>query len=566
MDISKDTEGRLKEAYLKSGNRYPYKKNFGISTKEALLLLDNILPVPDITSIDDIRRIGNDYPSTPLLKRVLRTGEPYKLMLSTPKVLSAIHELYVEENMSLDEMLGELDLPKVFKRDTVKNFLRSSGIYHKDELRDVNRKKYHDMWRKDKSRIAEGKEKRRKTNLVRYGVENPMQVSKFKRRYMEANISNSGFMYARQRMVAFTPTSYVHSVEDSIRVTHDSSSLESFLREVFPDKEKFTINEIATITGRSYRYLCSIVNTSMDFIKQSSQGLLHESMMLFLESLGFVKGVDFIMNDRVVIYPKEIDFYFPKQRVGIEVNDLWTHNSTINTYGGPVKPKNYHMDKSKLAKEKGIRLIHAWEHYFDNPDQYEVLKNAIKHALGISKYRVYARNTYVKEVTNTSLKDFFNKNNIQGFRGAKTAYALFDKKTDEVLMAYSVGNPHFSHQKYDLELIRGASKLDTTIVGGASKLWKYIIDNNPEVNSIVYYIDRNIYNGSSISTLEGNLELVSTQIGFWNYFVDTKEMKNRQPGKHKEIKELVEQGKVWEVYNAGTETYVWTRNGIGVDK
>ncbi len=406
----------------------------------------------------------------------------------------------------------------------------------------------------------EVQKKAQKTNLIRYNETTPLKSKDIKEKIRNTHMKRRGVPNPKQWRDDFQPTKYVSSLLEAVKVTENEEVLRDFLRRNFPDKDKFTLHEIALITGREYHTISSKFGTKPDFITPSVQGHLPEQIQGFLEELGYVSGVDFLQNDRTAIKPLEIDFYFPKQKVGIEVNDLWSHNNTYLPFGLTPKPKNYHMEKSLKAKEQGIRLIHAWEHYFNNPQQYEVLKNAIKHALGISKYRVYARNTYVKEVPNKDLKEFFNTNNIQGFRGAKTAYALFDKKTDEVLMAYSVGASHFAHNKYDMELIRGASKLDTTIVGGASKLWKFIIDSNPEVNSIVYYIDRNIYNGSSIGTLEGNLELVSTQVGFWNYFVDTEEIKNRQPAKHKEIKELVAQGKVWEVYNAGTETYVWTRS------
>ena len=398
----------------------------------------------------------------------------------------------------------------------------------------------------------EGRKIAKQSMMKRYGGEYTLKSPVLLDRAMESKKYNPN-------NIEFTPTEFVDNAVLSKEITVSLDTLYAFLKSTFPDKKSFTLSEIAEITGRSYNFIGSRFSVDNNIITRAKEGVLPRKMHDYLTSLGFKEGYDFIVNDRKSISPLEIDFYFPKQKVGIEVNDIVTHNHTFNPFDGPVKSKNYHMEKSKLAKEKGIRLIHAWEHYFNNAQQYGVLQNAIKHALGISNNRVYARNTYVKEVPNVSLKSFFNDNNIQGFRGAKTAYALFDKKTDEVLMAYSVGASHFAHNNYDLELIRGASKLDTTIVGGASKLWKFIVDSNPDVNSIVYYIDRNIYNGSSIGSLEGHLELINTQPGFWNYFVETGEMKNRQPGKHKEIKELVSQGKVWEVYNAGTETYVWKR-------
>lgn len=463
---------------------------------------------------------------------------------------SEIEEL-VTEGLTVETILQRINMP-VINLNILHRYLAKQGIKYDLELSRKNTgDTIKERW-KDPEWARGVQEKKVATTMARLGVENPFQDETVKEKVRVNNL------YAR---ATFTPTVYVPTLEHSTMVLEREDTLRTFLNTNFPEKEKFSIGEISDIVGRSYATIHQRFGTSPDFIKEGKHGNLPRKVQTFLEELGYTEGVDFLVNDRQAIKPLEIDFYFPEQKVGIEVNDLLTHNSTYNPYTNDrVKPKNYHMEKSRRAKEQGIRLIHAWEHYFNDPQQYEVLKNAIKHALGISKYRVYARNTYVKEVPNKSLKDFFNTNNIQGFRGAKTAYALFDKKTDEVLMAYSVGASHFAHNKYDMELIRGASKLDTTIVGGASKLWKFIIDSNPEVNSIVYYIDRNIYNGSSISTLEGNLELVSTQVGFWNYFVETEEMKNRQPAKHKEIKELVAQGKVWEVYNAGTETYVWTRS------
>ena len=472
---------------------------------------------------------------------------------------------FVSEGKSSSEILAIVNMPTLNK-GKINKFRKKYGILHTaDTISVIAKKQMNEIW-SDPDKKAQALRRRHDTNMGRFGYHAATQSPAIKKKVRATTSKHWGkgsyaeSLEGRKKSAKnFMPTKYVPDLDTYVRVTDTEESLEKFLRLNFPDKDLYSLGFIAEVVGMPYLTIVNRFGTRTAFVSNGNMGRLHEKMPDFLIELGFEENTDFIVNDRQGLKPQEIDFYFPKKKVGIEVNDLDTHNSTYDKFGTGLKPKNYHMEKSKKAKEQGIRLIHAWEHYFNNPQQYEVLKNAIKHALGISKYRVYARNTYVKQVDNTSLREFFDTNNIQGFRGAKTAYALFDKKTDEVLMAYSVGASHFAHNKYDMELIRGASKLDTTIVGGASKLWKFIIESNPEVNSIVYYIDRNIYNGSSISTLEGNLELISTQVGFWNYFRSTKEMKNRQPGKHKEIKELVAQGKVWEVYNAGTETYVWTR-------
>lgn len=46
---------------------------------------------------------------------------------------------------------------------------------------------------------------------------------------------------------------------------------------------------------------------------------------------------------------------------------------------------------------------------------------------------------------------------------------------------------------------------------------------------------------------------------FGIFFVDTGELKNRNPKKHKEICQMIDSGKVLIVGNAGTEVNVWHR-------
>lgn len=73
------------------------------------------------------------------------------------------------------------------------------------------------------------------------------------------------------------------------------------------------------------------------------------------------KQLFIIYNDRKQIYPYEIDIFIPKFNIGIEFNGIWTHSIENNPN------KEYHLMKSLLCREKGIRLIHIYE--FENLDQ-----------------------------------------------------------------------------------------------------------------------------------------------------------------------------------------------------
>lgn len=606
--------------YKGSLKTYSYSKNLGISKNYFNNRIDIIFPKEYVETPNDVGNLLNKYDRNILLfERVLRLGKGYTKHIFSVLV-PEIKSMYVEKGLSYKEISELSGFPEIITVSKVRGFITRNNWKHTSTDKENNRIKGLRQYFKNGD-VSSRTKKYRETSLSKYGVSNPRRLETTKKKAIKTNLSKYGYSsyskteeykervnntrlkkygykslgenpefklkrvntwiknygednpmkskkmsdkvkglaYTKEGSIDFKPTKYVTDFNKCKDITSSYQSLAHFLKSTFPDKKSYTLLEISDIVGRPYNTIKRLFRVDGKLIINSNEGILVKKIHNFINSMGYEEGKDYFLNDRKAIKPLEIDFYFPKEMVGIEVNDFVTHNSTINRLGGKPKPKNYHLNKSMLCKDKGIRLIHAWEHYFNNPVQYDILKNAIKHALGRSENKVYARNTYVKEVTNISLKEFFGKNNIQGFRGANRAYALLDKKTDEILMAYSVGSSHFSHNKYDLEIIRGASKLDTTIVGGASKLWKYIIDNNPEVNSIVYYIDRNIYSGNSIGKLEGHIKLVSTQVGFWNYFPNTGEIKNRMPSKHHEIKKLVSQGKVWEIYNAGTETYVWKR-------
>ena len=256
-----------------------------------------------------------------------------------------------------------------------------------------------------------------------------------------------------------------------------------------------------------------------------------------------------IERDRKQIFPMELDIYIPDKNLALEFNGTYWHNSQN-------KSKDYHYKKSKLCEEKGIRLIHIFEYEWENKRQRPILENIIKNALGINENKVYARKLDIEIRPSIEMKDFFNKNNIQGFRPGKFSICLVDKNTKEVYMAYQMGHCYFGKGKYEWEVIRGATKLGYTVIGGASKIWKYFIDTY-KPNNCVYYIDYNYFNGNSLPYL--GLKFLKTQFGYKNYWVETGEVKNREPAKHKEIKELQDKGLVIPIYNAGTKVYVWNK-------
>ena len=267
-----------------------------------------------------------------------------------------------------------------------------------------------------------------------------------------------------------------------------------------------------------------------------------------IQGLNDYKNYDKIISEFLttnnIEFEKLVDlFILPKYNV-----KLWFHRMEANP-----KYKNHSIHKQTINSP--YRMIHLFTPYIDNPKKFNVLKNVILHACGKSQFKEYARNLDICVKPAIETKQFFEENNINGYRNAKHSICL--TKNGEILMAYAIGHAYFGKGKYDAEIARGACKLGYSIVGGASKIWNYIIKNF-NYNTIVYYVDLNFYDGRSINFLE-NCRKVSGGPGFWNYWIRTKELKNREPNRHKEIMTLVKEGEILEIQNAGTQVNVWSR-------
>ncbi len=84
----------------------------------------------------------------------------------------------------------------------------------------------------------------------------------------------------------------------------------------------------------------------------------------FFQSTGESELTQFILNryngiihkrTKKIIYPYELDIYLPDLNLAIEYNGIYWHSENNN------KDRNYHLNKHKLCKNKGIRLIQIYD-------------------------------------------------------------------------------------------------------------------------------------------------------------------------------------------------------------
>ena len=236
---------------------------------------------------------------------------------------------------------------------------------------------------------------------------------------------------------------------------------------------------------------------------------------------------------------KEIDIYSPSLKLGIEYNGNYWHSELY-------KSPNYHQEKSLLAKEKGIQLVHIWEYEWINKQ--EILEYLIKSKLGIFEKKIPARKCIIKELQNKEYQDFCNKNHLQGECGAKVKLGLFYQ--DELIQIMSFGVPRFTN-KYEWEIIRECSKLGYIILGGKERLWKYFVKNyNPK--DCISYCDFSKFTGNSYLKL-GFKKISLNLPGFVWWDKESNQIFQRSPWKHKEMKE-----KYIRIFDAGQLVFKWT--------
>jgi hypothetical protein len=221
---------------------------------------------------------------------------------------------------------------------------------------------------------------------------------------------------------------------------------------------------------------------------------LQQQLNEYIESL----DVDIRYNDRSIISPYELDIFLPDYNIGIEFNGVYWHNE-LN------KSNDYHKVKSDLCEKKGVQLIHIWED--DWLYKKDIVKSIISNKLKINQNKIYARKCIIKEIKdNEIIKDFLDINHIQGYAQSKIKLGLYHNDELVSLMTFGKSRKPLGKGKNDeWELIRFCNKLNTSITGGANKLFKYFIENY-DFESLISYADRSYFNGNLYNELGFNFE------------------------------------------------------------
>ena len=379
------------------------------------------------------------------------------------------------------------------------------------------------------------REKFTKTMLEKYNVKHPIQNQKIKQKI--TNTLNKTIM---EKYLDF------YSEYEVLNLDLDE-------KKYLMKCDKNHIFDISYSLLASRRKTNTIICTTCNPIDKSISGLELE-LVNFIEEKYDGK---IITSDRTILDGKELDIYLPELKLAFEFNGLFWHNELH-------KDSKYHLNKTNECEKQEIHLFHIYED--DWIYKKTIIKSMILNKIKKTPKKIFGRKTIIKDLSdkkyNKIIRLFLDENHLQGFVGSKIKIGLF--YNDEIVSLMTFGKNRFGIgkiHKNEYELLRFCNKLNTNIIGGASKLFKYFLKKY-KPNNIISYADRSYSNGGLYEIL--NFKLTHNTKESYHYIVD-KIRKHRfnfrkskiTTDKDKTEHDIMLEKNIYRIYNSGHKCYVF---------
>lgn len=396
----------------------------------------------------------------------------------------------------------------------------------------------------DFSQAASAKEKRYQTNLQKYGYANPMQTNLVKEKVAKTNIDKYGvkttLLLDKNRRKALdkrrdcevfgllNDIEWLEANKDvSSTILSDSlgiawSTILNYFEKNGVERDKFIVSKVE----HKIRNLLDTLN------------------------------IQYQTNERKILDGKEIDIFIPASNIGIEIDGIYWHSDRF------IEDAYYHQEKTMLAKQKSIHLLHITDYEILN--KFDIVVERLYNKLGISDNKIYARKCKIQEIDDLAYKTFVNQHHIQGHCPAKIRYALVFDDQIQAIMAFAKSR---FNKNYEWELVRYASS--KTVIGGASKLLKHFIKKvGPK--SIISYADLRWNTGTMYEKIGMRFSHM-TKPNYW-YVTDQGLVHRSSFQKHKLKAKLdkfdptktewenMKSNNFYKFWDCGNNVYIWKNN------
>jgi hypothetical protein len=384
-------------------------------------------------------------------------------------------------------------------------------------------------------------EKSSQTLIERYGVENPGQIDRVKEqvrktcleRHGHENFGSSEQAKEKRRLTmlerySVETYSQTQQYKDKVKLT----SIEKYGVDHFTQSEKYKENrKLKNPIHHNQEHIKNFQNYNQEFVTKNfvfeNKFNMHKAMEYFnvkskilhrnfeIPKMHTIAETELLLliedskhNDRILIKPLEIDILSNKHKLAIEYNGLMWHSDgkSKSSKFNKRNNKNKHLIKTELVEEKGYQLFHIFENEWINKEKWiSVINSKLNNT-----ERIFARKCIIKEINTKECSAFENANHLQSKGLSSVRIGLF--YNNELVVVMTFGKSRFN-KNYQYELIRFCSLLNTTVVGGGSKLLKYF-ERNYNPTSIISYANRRWSKGNLYDKLGFELSHITGP----NYF------------------------------------------------
>lgn len=313
------------------------------------------------------------------------------------------------------------------------------------------------------------REKREATMLARYGVR---------------NIFNLKHNFSETKHIKYGSACNVHKRRQTLQRQHGvNNPMQIKYKEVYdktsnPDwlveqhllhKKSFQLLSYE-LSGIDPTALLNTVRTKYpDFVpSRYDVSVGHKQLTELLDSM----GVSYLINDRSIIAPKELDIYLPDHKIAIEYCGLYWHSEQQG------KDRQYHRKKYLACQEQGIQLLTIFEdEWIQRRHQVE---RKLQHLLGLCTDKIAARKTKCVELDTKTKDAFFEAHHIQGTGPGSITYGLEHGGQIVAAMTFiQQSNCAYTLNRY---------ATSTRVVGGFSKLLNHF-KLNTEWKELISFAD-----------------------------------------------------------------------------
>lgn len=371
------------------------------------------------------------------------------------------------------------------------------------------------------------KAKIQRTNLERYGTHATCLNDDVKQKQIDTRRQRYGVDYPLESEIirgvatqtvldryGVTSTSMLPEVRLKQRLSWYNNNLHKYpflqsnndriLRDMYVDRD-MSQSEIADVLGCTQETISRWLKKHQIDVTPRKTSYLEKQVVQFIREH---VSQDIVLNTRSLIAPKEVDVWIPDLGVAFEINGIFFHGELNGRCH-----KTYHNEKTVACHNEGVKLIHitSAQWYLKR----DIVESRILAKLGIFQSRIYARATSIVQLSNSDSVKFLEDNHIQGSCPSTVNYGLLYNNTLVAVMTF--GKARFDKQ-HQWELLRYCNSLNTTVVGGASKLFKYFIQQMSP-RSVVTYSDRSWNCGELYEALGFTFKHTSSP-NFWVFHRD----------------------------------------------